>query len=108
MVHKNSESSLGMDVQSKQQLHHLLKNLHELVVSKFNKAFYRGDGIHRYQDRLCVLDVDDLVGLILDEAHGFDIQLILVLPKCIVICKRSMVEWVYEGYNGICGQMFEL
>ena len=30
-----------------------------------------GDGVFRYQGRLCVTNVDDLIKRILDKAHGY-------------------------------------
>ncbi|WMV58319.1 hypothetical protein MTR67_051704 [Solanum verrucosum] len=48
MIHNGSESSFGMDVKSKQG----------------------GDGVLRYQGRLCVLNVDDLRERILEEAYS--------------------------------------
>ena len=41
------------------------------VLVKMNDSFaLGGDDILRYQDRLCVLDVDDLQTRIIAEAHG--------------------------------------
>ena len=37
----------------------------------FNESFsLRGDGVLRYQERLCVPNVDDLRNQILEEPHG--------------------------------------
>ena len=33
--------------------------------------FPKGDGVLRYKGTLCVSDVDNLRGRILEEAHGF-------------------------------------
>ena len=45
--------------------------LKELVLGNFNKSFsLGGDGVLRYQGRLCVPNVDDLRNCILEEAHG--------------------------------------
>ena len=45
--------------------------LKEFVLIKLNESFsLRGDGVLRYQQRLCVPDVDGLRDRILEEAHG--------------------------------------
>ena len=45
--------------------------LKDLVLVKMNESFSLGDdGILKYKDRLCVLDVDDLRTTIIAEAHG--------------------------------------
>ena len=45
--------------------------LKESVLVKINESLNVGDdGILRYQDKLCVLDVDDLRTRIVVEAHG--------------------------------------
>ena len=61
VVHNVSESSFVMDVKSKQGLDYILVVLKELVLNKFVEAFSQGgDGVLRYQGRLCVPDVDGL------------------------------------------------
>ena len=41
------------------------------MLVKMNESFaLGGDDILRYQDRLCVPDVDDLLARIIEEAHG--------------------------------------
>ena len=60
MVHHNSDPSLLVEVKSKQHLDPLLMELKESVCSKFSKSLSLGDGVIRYQGRLCVPDVDDL------------------------------------------------
>ena len=70
MVHHNSESSLVVEVKSKQYLHPILMELKKFFLIMFNEAFSQwGDEILRYQDRLCVSYVDGLMGQILEEAH---------------------------------------
>ena len=70
MVYDNSESSLFVEIKSKQHLDPILMELKESVLSKYNESFSQGvDGVLRYQGRLCVPDVDDLRGQILEEAH---------------------------------------
>ena len=45
--------------------------LNDSMLVKMNKSFTLGDDdILRYQDRLCVPDVDDLQTRIIAEAHG--------------------------------------
>ena len=71
LVQKGSESSLMNDVKVKQDLDPKLVELKKLVVEKNIEAFsLKEDGILRYQDRLCVSDVDGLKDLILEEDHG--------------------------------------
>ncbi|XP_069154571.1 uncharacterized protein [Solanum lycopersicum] len=61
LVHPSSESSLIVKVKNGQHLDSVLMELTESVLLKMNKYSALGDnGIHRYQDRLCVPDVDDL------------------------------------------------
>ena len=54
--------------------HHLdqvLLELKDSMLVKMNESFVLGgDDILRYQDRLCVPDVDDLRTKIIAEAHG--------------------------------------
>ena len=71
MVHHNSESSLVVEVNSKQHLDQPFMKLKETVIGKFNESFsLGGDGVLRYQGRLCVPKVDDLRNRILEESHG--------------------------------------
>ena len=70
-MQKGSESSLVNDVKSKQDNDPKLVELKKLVVEKNIEAFsLKEDGELRYQDRLCVPDVDGLREFILEEAHG--------------------------------------
>ena len=72
MVHHNSESSLVVKVKSKQHLDQSLMELKELVLGKLNESFSeRGDGVLRYQGRLCVPDVNYLRKRILEKPNGF-------------------------------------
>ena len=49
----------------------MLIDLKDSVLVKMNESFALGaDDILRYQDRLCVPDVDDLRTRIIAEAHG--------------------------------------
>ena len=71
-VHPSSESSLVVEVKKGQHLDHVLIELKDSILLKMNDFFaLGGDGILRYQDRLCVPDVDDLWTRIVAEAHGF-------------------------------------
>ena len=61
IVHHNSESSLVVEVKSKQHLDLALMELKESVIGKLNESFSLGrDGVLRYQGRLYVPDVDGL------------------------------------------------
>src|SRR5688572_31719175 len=61
LVQNGSESSLIVDVKSKQDLDPTLVELKRLVDEKKVEVFSKGgDGVLRYQERLCVPDVDGL------------------------------------------------
>ena len=48
-----------------------MMELKESVLGNLNESFSsRGDGVFRYQGRLCVPNVNDLRNQILEEAHG--------------------------------------
>ena len=94
MVHHNSMSSLVVEVKSKKHFDPLLSALKELVPSKFNKSFSWGNAVLRYQDRLCVPDVDDLRRHIMENAYDSQYPLIRVPPKCIMTFKRCIGETV--------------
>ena len=67
MVHYNSESSLVVEVKSRQHIDPLLVDLKESVLSKSNGSFTQGeDWVLRYQDRLYVPDINDLTEQILE------------------------------------------
>ena len=68
MVHHNSDSSLVVEVKYKQHLDPLLMELKELILAKLNESFSMGDGILRYQGRLCVPDVAECRNQILEDA----------------------------------------
>ncbi|WMV32782.1 hypothetical protein MTR67_026167 [Solanum verrucosum] len=71
VVHNGSESSFVMEVKGKQVFDPLLVELKEAVLKNSIEAFsLGGDGVLRYQGRLCVLNVEDLRGQILEEAHN--------------------------------------
>ena len=60
-VHHNSESSLVVEVKSKQHLDPLLMESKESILGKLNESFSQGgDGVLRYQGTLCVPNIDDL------------------------------------------------
>ena len=70
-VHPSCESSLVGKVKKGKHLDPVLMELKDSVMIKMNESFsLGGDGILRYQDRLCVPDVDDLRTRIMAEAHG--------------------------------------
>ena len=70
-VHPSSESSLIVEVKKGQHLDPVLMEMKNSVLLKMNESFALGDdGILRYQNRLCVPDVDDLRTKIVTEAHG--------------------------------------
>ena len=60
-VHPSYESSLVVEVKEVQHLDFVLIEMKDSVLVKMNESFALGDdGILRYQDRLCVPDMDDL------------------------------------------------
>ncbi|XP_069148033.1 uncharacterized protein [Solanum lycopersicum] len=66
-----SKSSLVVEVKEGQHLDPVLMELKDSMLIKMNESFtLRDDDILRYQDRLCVQDVDDLRTRIIAEAHG--------------------------------------
>ena len=78
-----------MEVKEKQDSDPILlehKNtVHNQRVEVFSQG---GDGVLRYQGRLCVPDVGELRQHILTEALG--IQFIQVPLRCIAICGKSI------------------
>ena len=61
VVHNDSKLSFVSDVKAKQGLDPTLVELKELVLKKFVETFSQvGDGVLRYQGRLCVCNADDL------------------------------------------------
>ena len=62
ILHRNSESSLVVEVKSKKHLDPSLMELKESVLGKLDESFsLREDGVLRYQQRLCVPNMDDLI-----------------------------------------------
>ncbi|WMV25474.1 hypothetical protein MTR67_018859 [Solanum verrucosum] len=71
MVHNGSESSFVEDLEAKKGLDLTLVELKEMMVKKSVEDFSQGgDGVLRYQGRLCVPNVDDLREKFLLEAHS--------------------------------------
>ncbi|WMV50558.1 hypothetical protein MTR67_043943 [Solanum verrucosum] len=61
MFHNGSKSYFLADVKAKQCLDPILVELKEVVLKKSVKDFSQGgDGVIRYQGRLCVPNVNDL------------------------------------------------
>ena len=86
LVQKGSVSSLVHDVKVNQDLDPRIVELKRLVVEKNIEAFsLKVDGILRYQDRLCVLNIDGLKELILEEAHGSKYSIHPVLQRCTMV-----------------------
>ena len=70
-IHPSSESSLVAEVKKGQHLDPVLMELNDLVLVNMNESFtLGGDEILKYQDRMCVPDMDDLWTNIVAEAHG--------------------------------------
>ena len=70
-VHSIFESSFFVGVKPNQHLHPVLMELKDSVWSKLNDSFSLGeDDVLRYQNRLCVPNVDNLRNQIHEESHG--------------------------------------
>ena len=70
-IRDGSKSSLLEDVKAKQDMDPSLVELKKSVETKVIDSFSKGgDGVLRYQGRLCVPKVDGLRDLILEEAHS--------------------------------------
>ncbi|WMV37347.1 hypothetical protein MTR67_030732 [Solanum verrucosum] len=60
VLHNDSESSFVSDVKAKQDLDPTLVELKKSILEKSNEAFsQRGNGVLRYQDWLCVSNVEE-------------------------------------------------
>ena len=69
-VHPSYESFLVIEVREGQHLDPVLMELKDSMLVKMNETFSLGDyDILRFQERLCVRDVDDLQTKIVAEAH---------------------------------------
>ncbi|WMV41068.1 hypothetical protein MTR67_034453 [Solanum verrucosum] len=89
MVHKGSKLSFVADVKAKQCLDPTLVEMKEAVLRKSVEAFSQGgDGVLRYQGRLCVPNVDDLreqmKPIVLGILFNREPQ------RCVVTCGRSI------------------
>ncbi|XP_070003056.1 uncharacterized protein [Nicotiana sylvestris] len=73
IVQNRAESSLVAEVKENQFNDPLLAQLKEGIYKHKTTVFSLGmdDGTLRYQDRLCVPDIDDLWGRIMAEAHTY-------------------------------------
>ena len=70
-VQSSSESSLVSEVKEKQDMDHSLVRLKESVKDQKVEVFSQGgDGMLRYQNRLCVPCADNVRQWIMEEAHG--------------------------------------
>ena len=66
-----------------------------------------GDGVHRYEERLSIHDVEDLRNRLLEEAQGSSYLIHLVSPNCIMTwevywcigLKKNIVEFVSKFAN---------
>lgn len=88
-INNGSKSSFVVAVKSRQDLDPILVELKELVLKKSIEALSKGvDEVLRYQDRLCVLDVDGLRKQILARFIVLDILFIREPPRCTVIYEK--------------------
>ena len=90
-VHNGSKSSLVVEVKEKKDSDPIFLKLkganHNQRVEVFSQG---GDGVLRYQGRLCVPYVGELRQHILEEAQTIGIQFIQVSVRCTTICKKSI------------------
>nr|XP_016446330.1 PREDICTED: uncharacterized protein LOC107771481 [Nicotiana tabacum] len=72
MLRNGAESSLVAEVKEKQLIDPALAQIKEAVLNNNTSTFSLGgeDGVLRCQGRLCVPDVDNLRGRIMEEAHN--------------------------------------
>ena len=78
IVHHNSESSLVVEVKSKQHLDLALIELKESVLGKLNESFsLMGDSVLKYKGRLCVPGLDGWKGLKRDI-----VEFVAKCPNC--------------------------
>ena len=70
MIRHNFESSLVVELKYRKHLDQQSMEVKDSVLCKLNESFsLGGDGVLRYQRRLCVPNVDYLSNQILEEAH---------------------------------------
>ena len=70
-VHPSSESSYVVEVMHSQHLYHVLMEMKDSMLIKMNDSFaLQGDSILRYQDRMCIADLNDLRTMIVADAQG--------------------------------------
>ncbi|WMV49759.1 hypothetical protein MTR67_043144 [Solanum verrucosum] len=95
IVHNGLESSFVAYLKAKQGLDPSLVELNEMVFKKSVEAISQGgDGVLRYQDRLCVPNVDDLSEQILSEAHSYLYSIHLGATK--MYCDLWEIYWWNE------------
>ena len=91
MVNNGVESSLMPGVKEKQNqvpfLFELKENVHKQKVIAFEQG---GDGVLRYQGRLCVLRVDEVQERIMEETHHSKYSILLGWYKDVLWLKRSI------------------
>ncbi|WMV59013.1 hypothetical protein MTR67_052398 [Solanum verrucosum] len=86
-----------IDVKAKQGLDPILVELKEAVLKKFVEAFSQvGDGVLRYQCRLCVPNVNDLREEILPEAHSSQYS---IHPGVTKMCHDLREVYWWNGMN---------
>ena len=82
-------SSLVVEVKSNKHLDPLLMKLKKSFLGKMNESFFQeGDGVLRYQGRMCVPNVDDLRNKILYKFMEPVTLFIRVLLRCTIILER--------------------
>ena len=98
-----AESSFMVEVKEKQDSDPILLELKGAVNNQREEVFSQwGDGVLRYQGRLCVSDVGELRQHILAEAHNFSIYFIQVPLRYTASAGSLLVEWHEEKYSKHC------
>ena len=93
-----------MEVKEKQESDPILLDLKGAVNNQRVEVFSQGgDGVLRYEGRLCVLDMGELRHILLQNPRILNILFIQVPLRCTAICVSLLVEWHEAGYSRLCG-----
>ena len=102
MVNNNSELSLVFEMNSKQHLDLLLMELKKSILIKMNEhSPMEGDGVLRYKNRLCVLDVYDLRNRVLEEDHSSRYYIYTGSIKMYSYLRKYIGGMLEKGHRGV-------
>uniref|UniRef100_A0A1U7V646 Uncharacterized protein LOC104212788 n=1 Tax=Nicotiana sylvestris TaxID=4096 RepID=A0A1U7V646_NICSY len=98
MLRNGAESSLVAEVKEKQLIDPALAQIKEAVLNNNTSTFSLGgeDGVLRCQGRLCVPDVDNLRGRIMEEAHNSRYSVHPGFTK-MYHDRKEIYWWNYDG-----------